>query len=590
MLDTIIELGKIFRENKDLSKHHLIKNGYEPGERYDHITYWNIPVDNQMNLDIENRIKIPENQRLHLLYLNFKTSGQDSSKKYIFGDIFRAKLPKEQNERLNFKTGAKNSFIKGKEYEKEYEKELEAEPMIKKFRKSFEENLETIVSLIESKDIYLHFDFNGKNWYQLEKEFGFIKKLLHLEFTERVKIDNKEVFVLNKSLIKTLNLSHKLDRDRNISTIIPGLKGEEFYKNRFFRNSEEIESLFFGVDFSTSPIISNGDLKIIALPKGSDLSAENIERFFSSKGLDNHKTANEELEPEQELFAPLTNNSLSSEIQFDIIISKKGGSGPDVDLVEINRIRKSVLIELHERIKNVKKILIEKYKNAQAKKREKYFEEILQRINKLQILSAFSEILGDLTKDKKKYQSHLLKTIPKIYTGNYLEDPVLLPAFIEKCQFNIRNAGTGFIDSKRDYSFLKHDYIFLTLIRNNKKGEEEMKKMEESNSYAIGHSLGEMARPLSSKIASFEKNYVGLLSRRIVDLNSFLQFFNYISEKLAIHNALYPNLKEKAMGITDKVKKMESKDYAKNYVSFGFFEGYFSPLETKTEGSSNEED
>lgn len=119
----------------------------------------------------------------------------------------------------------------------------------------------------------------------------------------------------------------------------------------------------------------------------------------------------------------------------------------------------------------------------------------------LDIRRSFLNILGDVTKDKKKYQSHLLKVLPQIYTGTYNRDDLLLPTFIEKAEYNIRNESAN-------YNLLKFDYEFLTRLRgneNNKIGDEEMKNMFESPSFKAGKLLGQLSQPVSWEIKSFEK-------------------------------------------------------------------------------------
>lgn len=102
-----------------------------------------------------------------------------------------------------------------------------------------------------------------------------------------------------------------------------------------------------------------------------------------------------------------------------------------------------------------------------------------------------------------------------------------------------------------------------------------MDDMKNSKSYQAGLLLGRMAQPLDRKIASFEKNYVGLLSRRISDKQGLLKFANFINEKLAIHDVAYPNLKQASVEFAGLVTDISDREYRKNYCAFGFFESYF---------------
>jgi hypothetical protein len=155
---------------------------------------------------------------------------------------------------------------------------------------------------------------------------------------------------------------------------------------------------------------------------------------------------------------------------------------------------------------------------------------------------------------------------------------VLLPAFIEKTEYNIRN-GT------LDYNLLKYDYYFLVGLRN-MKGDDAVKRMKEDKSYQAGKLLGRMAQPLGRgrepAIKSFEKNYVGLLSRRIADLDGLIELSNFINGKLLLHEVAYRSLKEASVELDGILTDLSEKEYRKKYCAFGFFEGYFARYEEAT--------
>ena len=104
---------------------------------------------------------------------------------------------------------------------------------------------------------------------------------------------------------------------------------------------------------------------------------------------------------------------------------------------------------------------------------------------------------------------------------------------------------------------------------------EDVNNMKNSDSYKAGMLLGRMAQPLRREINSFEKNYVGLLSRRIVDKQGLVKFMNFINEKLIIHDVAYRNLRESSVELSNIVNEIDEKQYRKNYCAFGFFESYF---------------
>jgi hypothetical protein len=81
-------------------------------------------------------------------------------------------------------------------------------------------------------------------------------------------------------------------------------------------------------------------------------------------------------------------------------------------------------------------------------------------------------------KANPKYHSHLLKVLPLIYTENYFQDEVLLPAFIQNVEFSIRAGESNF-------SFLKYDLKISFKIKNNKK-DKFMEITLITESYQIG--------------------------------------------------------------------------------------------------------
>ncbi len=122
-----------------------------------------------------------------------------------------------------------------------------------------------------------------------------------------------------------------------------------------------------------------------------------------------------------------------------------------------------------------------------------------------------------------------------------------------------------------------------------------MQEMIDSPSYKAGFLLGKMAQRIgraskdeSPKIASFEKSYVGLLSRRIADLDGVISLQNFINEKLNVHNVDYASVWEKqSLELTSVVKQLSSSSYNKQYCAFGFFEGYY--LYAKKDEKTNED-
>jgi hypothetical protein len=197
----------------------------------------------------------------------------------------------------------------------------------------------------------------------------------------------------------------------------------------------------------------------------------------------------------------------------------------------------------------------------------------------------FLNILTNKTKAEKKYQFHLLKVLPQIYLDAYYEDPLLLPAFVERTEYNIRN------EERFAYNWFRFNLLFLLKIQKNN----PLMEITNSRSYAIGKCLGIMARPFAAwrddcPIKSFEKNYVGNLTRRIAYPEDLVKFSNFLNEKLAIHEKLYKDQKEASRQLAEDLKNMAGLKYNKNECALGFFESYFEKQESSTLQQGNSEE
>jgi len=569
MLETLLQIGKTLRADKRMKHHRYIKPA-PISDPKSPVVYLSLPVKENYEFDFDRITEITsdEMQRNKLFYLAFKSGEADSLVKYIFGDIVYG-VDKKGNEHgyyrmKNAKTNAfgASSFNRAKEDAKVFRG-----THIEKFRASFEQHIDEIESLLvkegQERQVFLHFDFGGKHWYEFEEELEAINQKLLDDFLEK----QNDFYVLRKFLYKTLlsGTSHA-----------PGFSSANNYKAKAFTTRDEVMDLLYALTYSKKALISERNIKIVVLPKGSNLEASHIEDFFARKGLEDSEQAEANIDKVNKvadekdlldsLFADVLEGTASSITQFDFVFSKKGGSAstPDVDMVEISGVQRSFLERVSERVRKARAPLLEE-RNALYPKRPKQFVS-------LDIRKSFLNILGDVTTDKKKYQSHLFKVLPQIYTDTYHRDDMLLPAFIEKTEYNIRNGAS-------DYNLLKYDYRFLTRLQNTN-GDDLMDDMKDSKSYQAGLLLGKMAQPLRKEIASFEKNYVGLLSRRISDKQGLIKLANFVNEKLAIHNVAYTNLKQASVQLAGIIADMDDTGYRKNQCAFGFFESYFSYNQT----------
>lgn len=595
MLETLLQIGKSLRQSKRLRHHRYIKRA-PLSDKKTTVVYYSLPVRDDFSFDLNNITPITDEDfiRYQLFYLAYKSSDADSLMKYIWGDILYGSIKgKEQgyyrmeNPRIKNAFGS-SSFVRGTEDAKRF-----AGTAIEKFRTSFAGSREWIESFLKEQGnermCFLHFPFQGqhKHWYEFEGELEAINNKLLDDFVAK---QNNQI-VLRKSLYKTL-----ASPEKNLP--FPNFTAENMYKAKAFESADEVLDLLYAINYSTKATLSERDIKIIILPRGEGLTADQLENFFererdekksNAKKADEQGTAEDKLLVSQQSkslddlldsldFDPLIPRVLfetgSNIKSFDFIFSKAGGvSAPDVDMIELVGLQKSHLRTIREQIVKVRRD-VEAKRSALIKSKKE--------LSPMEVRRSFLNILGDVTTDKKKYQSHLLKVLPQIYSGTYTRDDLLLPAFIEKAEYNIRSENPN-------YNLLKFDYEFLTRLR--KGGDKEMEAMHDSNSYKAGKLLGQLAQPVSWEIKSFEKNYVGLLSRRISDKQGLIAFANFLSEKLAIHERAYPSLKEKFVELSKLLSEIGEVNYHRDYCAFGFFEGYFGKpdIPVKTSKTVNTE-
>jgi len=376
---------------------------------------------------------------------------------------------------------------------------------------------------IKKGKIFIHFNFDKYNhWYNFKNEFEIIKKAIFQGFAEEIQIDENthiNEFVLNKTLYKTL-----CSGDSKNDIQFPGFNNFNKYKSKSF-NKDEIDDLFYAINYSKTGLINifGTDIKIIVLPHGINLDGQDYINFLDNRNEQSVRNANNNEEP---LFFGIENESEQHFTSFDFIFSKRGGlSSPDVDLIELSGIEKSSLKSIRQRIMKIAREVHLK-KIAELK--------ITKDLRWPTIFRAYINILGNPQKDitgkikfivNPKYNTHILNVLPKIYTKNYKKDNILLPALITNTEFSIRAGDNKFI-------FLKYDLEFLLRIQNTKK--DKYMELAESTSFKIGALLGSLAKNFSGKnttINSFEKNYVGNLSRRIGTLEDFVKLKNDIEQK-----------------------------------------------------------
>ncbi len=588
-LDTVLQIGKFYRQDKNAWKYHeqiiqVMKDVDVLSRKKDKegnliiTTFYEVPVidkGEEFFFDLENKSEIlDEDKKNSLYYLNFKTSKKDSAKRYLLGDIVyscytdgKGNLVENGNYRMHGNWENKSSFLLCEEVANGMDNIF-----IQKFRNEFRNKISKIENLLNThKSIVIHFNFDGKRWLDIPEIIDVIDNNLIINLVKEY--PESEKVVLDKYLYKTLG------------GVTPGFSDKNKYKNRLFTR-DEIISLMYAGKASESPIVRFGSIGIIALPHSEKLTPESVINFFErNKNTQNNKIKEEinkennvvdaaiEREDFDFFFKDFVNNDFDDAVKFDIVFTNIPASSAGVyaDLIEVSDVEKSLLKFVNKKIRDIA-IEIENIANSE-------FPNMKSKIN-LQIGSSFKNIFGDVSKEKKKFQSHLLKVLPQIYTDNYYDDPLLLPTFINKVEYNIR-------EGSKSFATLKYDFYFLMNIQKNN----PLMKITESKSYAMGKNLGIMARQFAAwrddcPIKSFEKSYVGNLSRRISSIEELIKFASFINEKLVIHERLYPEVKNAYEELVEIIRNFENEKYNKYNCALGFFESYY---ETKAKSENNTE-
>ena len=623
-LDTVLKIGNILRNSKEKMS---FSNAVASCPK-DNKGCWPfclcLPVDKDFNIIFDKASIVHENQRNNLYYLKYKTSGNDTSCKYMFGDIYYSvkgtlgnsrsisisedgnyRLAKSQssfdkgiadyksicssldfsnkeiNELKQIRTGfgreqtmlerilkyapaiicyfenqngSFKEYIDNEDYLKNICCTINKENNKKKLEKLREAKGDEELLQLNSASIFLHFSYedgNGdeKSWYDFSKTFELITRKMLKEYVA----ETKRGLVLNKNLWHTI-----CSGDKKNDIQFPNFDLENRYKTRGFTESD-IEDLFYGVSYAKKgKMISGSEYKLIVLPFGNNLKADDLKLFTEKKNESSIILSNEYCD---DLISSALGSS-STFTSFDFIFVKNGGTKPDTDLIEISNITRSALNRVDSRNKNIAhQVYAERNKEIKVDM-------------SLSICKSLSNLLGDVQLNQagkakitasKKYESHILKVLPLIYKEDYYNDPYLLHSFVTNVESTTR-IGDGSFWCK----ILKYDLMFILSIQNNKQN----KYMEITNSasFKLGVKIGKMAKPLKNSIGSFEKNYVGLLSRRVSTKEDCIRFVTDISQKLVMHDGIWATM---CAEVCDDLANLSETEYDKDKLSFGFLDGYF---------------
>ena len=628
-LDTVLKIGNILRNSKEkMSFSNAIvscpkdKDGCWP-------FCLSLPVDKDFNIIFDKVLEVPENRRNSLYYLMYKTSTSDTVCRYIYGDIyysFKGTLGKNGSINKPVEGGnyrlveSPSSFDKGtatcneicslsgfspegidefqqirtglakeqilierilkyapaiiKYFENEnvssFKEYIENEDNLKnicctinkennkkKLEKLSEVKGEEELLQLNSASIFLHFSYEDGNgdekcWYDFSNILELVIRKMHNEYVDT----NKEGLVLKKSRWPTI-----CSGDKKNDIQFPNFDLENRYKTRAFTESE-IEDLFYGVTYAANngKNFSDSNYKLIVLPCGDNLKAEDLKLFQEKRNEPAIVSANDY---KDDLISSILEDS-STFTSFDFIFARKERTKPDdTYLMEISNITRSNLNRVTSRI-------CKKAYQVYARRNKEIKVDMSLSI----CCKSFSNLLGNVQLDatgkvkiaaSKKYESHILKVLPLIYKGDYYNDPSLLHSFVT----NVESA-TRIGDGSFWCKILKYDLMFILSIQNNKQN----KYMEITNSasFKLGFKIGKMAKPLKKAIGSFEKNYVGLLSRRVSTKDDCIGFVTDISQKLVMHDGMWATM---CAEVCDDLANLSESEYDKDELSFGFLDGYF---------------
>ncbi len=430
-------------------------------------------------------------------------------------------------------------------------------------------SVETKNKMLQFADftVFIHFEFirddNTVSWHQFDEAFKLIKDKLNSEITNT----SENGLVPSKSIYRTLCSGN----DKN-DIQFPFFDLGKSFRSFSFKNNDQFEDFLY-----TGSILNKSfrrlrytDIDMFVYPvafNGEQISAKDYDAFFFDKKDETRLVA----EP---IFSIFQNEGTERFTRFDFVFSDSSGNTTN-DLIEISGIEKSTLRNIQKCIETISREI------NQEKMSVLNFE---NGFNNLQIEISFRNILGNAFvnsngkidyKTSSKYESHLLKTLPLIYNSNYFHDDLLLSSFIQVAEYIVRNIEKNSIWF--NYADLKYHLKFLYKIQNTKI--DKFMEITSSESYQVGLILGGLAKNLSQEINSFEKNFVGNLTRRIGNMADFIKLKNEIEQKLIMHDKTKYTF-QASYDLAQKVKEFKSR-YDKEECAFGFMESYFKPFPKK---------
>lgn len=622
MLNTLLDIGEVLRKENPIDTYRYFVEAPKSNLELKiprRVQIWSVALDGNFDFDIKTAKEIVGNVGKYYTF-RFKTTEADSYFRYVCGDIYYS-LKKNEDRKTKVVTYEEFSPYRTKLSKskscfenvdsKDLKLFLEGDSEIARFRESFAKRLQEVEDFLYEKAIgifqehtdtkeagvVLHFDFvgdeNGRNWFERKNIVEPIKRAITKIFFD----EQNGKYILNKSLYHA-TASHQEDSQ------FPNFDKSNQYKTRGF-SQEEAESLFHAIKFVKDKEFgfSLKDLKVAILPK-TDKKDENGKTKLTSKLLldffnsdtndfsDKHLDANVEAERNlakiirrtpDPILEKTTENVAEEITRFDLIFidTSAGQSSAFIDSVTLSGVEKSLLSQVRDKVKKAAEKIYDDREKSNIKVEDEF--EIIT------IANAFKHILeipyDDKKKgyDDKKYQSYLLKTLPKVYSNTYYRDTILLNWLIENAEAWIR--GRDYEEARKHFILTRFDWKFLNKIQ--VEGEKYMSDLTKSNDYNIGVRLGELCRPVGYKKRSFTATHAGMLTRRVSTVEELRRFILEVYEILCRNKLATTERRKAANELLEFIKTLQERDYDKFRLGLGFFESYFKQ---KTKEDEVEED
>ncbi|MFB6306503.1 MAG: hypothetical protein ABEH43_05870, partial [Flavobacteriales bacterium] len=169
-----------------------------------------------------------------------------------------------------------------------------------------------------SGQIFLHFDFDGKHWYEFSNDLDIITEQMLNTFFEKT----EKGLAPHKMLYKNLCTGNKKNDAQ-----FPGFISLSKYKSKYF-TPKDAKNLFYAKEYSERRLLTirGTDIYMIVLPRGKNLNANDYSEFSEKANEKRMLARNQRDNDEDPLLIPLSINENNNITAFDFIFSKFNSS------------------------------------------------------------------------------------------------------------------------------------------------------------------------------------------------------------------------------------------------------------------------